>query len=87
MTEGPGLGGEVGLDLRCLTLCSFASQGHIRDITDSLIEHCQDKKLDENANVQLSDDKVIAVVLDLFGAGTCSSVNHSVLRCPKLPHP
>ncbi|XP_075821907.1 cytochrome P450 1A1 [Microtus pennsylvanicus] len=44
-------------------------KGHIRDITDSLIEHCQDKKLDENANVQLSDDKVISVVFDLFGAG------------------
>ncbi|KAK7798576.1 hypothetical protein U0070_016401 [Myodes glareolus] len=44
-------------------------KGHIRDITDSLIEHCQDKKLDENANVQLSEDKVIAVVFDLFGAG------------------
>nr|XP_034346496.1 cytochrome P450 1A1 isoform X2 [Arvicanthis niloticus] len=44
-------------------------KGHIRDITDSLIEHCQDRRLDENANVQLSDDKVITIVLDLFGAG------------------
>ncbi|KAK7802232.1 hypothetical protein U0070_025444, partial [Myodes glareolus] len=44
-------------------------KGHIQDITDSLIEHCQDKKLDENASVQLSEDKVIAVVFDLFGAG------------------
>lgn len=44
-------------------------KGHIRDITDSLIEHCQDKRLDENANVQLSDDKITAIVLDLFGAG------------------
>lgn len=56
------------------TLCSFVSQGHIRDITDSLIEHCQDKRLDENANVQLSDDKVISIIFDLFGAGMCSSV-------------
>ncbi|XP_058398057.1 cytochrome P450 1A1 [Diceros bicornis minor] len=44
-------------------------KGHIRDITDSLIEHCQDKKLDENANIQLSDEKIISVVFDLFGAG------------------
>ncbi|XP_029420947.1 cytochrome P450 1A1 isoform X1 [Nannospalax galili] len=44
-------------------------KGHIRDITDSLIEHCQDRKLDENANVQLSDEKVITIVLDIFGAG------------------
>lgn len=44
-------------------------KGHIRDITDSLIEHCQDKKLDENANIQLSDEKIVSVVLDLFGAG------------------
>ncbi|XP_039094176.1 cytochrome P450 1A1 [Hyaena hyaena] len=44
-------------------------KGHIRDITDSLIEHCQDKKLDENANIQVSDEKIVNVVLDLFGAG------------------
>lgn len=44
-------------------------KGHIRDITDSLIEHCQDKKLDENANVQLSDDRIITIVADIFGAG------------------
>ncbi|CAI9157870.1 unnamed protein product [Rangifer tarandus platyrhynchus] len=44
-------------------------KGHIRDITDSLIEHCQDKRLDENANIQLSDEKIINVVIDLFGAG------------------
>uniref|UniRef100_A0A8C8Z5E3 Cytochrome P450 1A n=1 Tax=Prolemur simus TaxID=1328070 RepID=A0A8C8Z5E3_PROSS len=44
-------------------------KGHIKDITDSLIEHCQDKKLDENANIQLSDEKIINVVSDIFGAG------------------
>uniref|UniRef100_A0A8C2V3S6 Cytochrome P450 1A n=1 Tax=Chinchilla lanigera TaxID=34839 RepID=A0A8C2V3S6_CHILA len=44
-------------------------KGHIRDITDSLIEHCQDRKLDENANILLSDQKIISIVLDLFGAG------------------
>lgn len=44
-------------------------KGHIRDVTDSLIEHCQDRKLDENANLQLPDEKIISVVMDLFGAG------------------
>ena len=50
-------------------LWAFLTQGHIRDITDSLIEHCQDKRLDENANIQLSDEKIVNVVIDLFGAG------------------
>ncbi|MCQ7614214.1 cytochrome P450, partial [Salmonella enterica] len=44
-------------------------KGHIRDITDSLIEHWQDKKLDENANVQVANEKIMDIVLDLFGAG------------------
>ncbi|XP_074088814.1 cytochrome P450 1A1-like [Macrotis lagotis] len=44
-------------------------KGCIRDITDSLIEHCQEKKLDENANVLLSEKKTVNIVLDLFGAG------------------
>uniref|UniRef100_V9KF20 Cytochrome P450 1A n=1 Tax=Callorhinchus milii TaxID=7868 RepID=V9KF20_CALMI len=42
---------------------------NIRDITDSLIEHCQDKKMDENANIQVSDEKIVNIVNDLFGAG------------------
>lgn len=48
---------------------AFPTQGHIRDITDSLIERCQDKRLDENANIQVSDEKIVNVVMDLFGAG------------------
>ncbi|XP_038640227.1 cytochrome P450 1A1 [Scyliorhinus canicula] len=42
---------------------------NIRDITDSLINHCQDKKVDENANIQISDEKIVGIVNDLFGAG------------------
>ncbi|RXM93984.1 Cytochrome P450 1A1 [Acipenser ruthenus] len=34
-------------------------KSNIRDITDSLIEHCQDKKVDENANIQISDEKIV----------------------------
>ncbi|XP_051838201.1 cytochrome P450 1A1 [Antechinus flavipes] len=44
-------------------------KGCIRDITDSLIEHCQERKLDENANVLLSEKKIVNIVIDLFGAG------------------
>ncbi|KAK2853511.1 hypothetical protein Q5P01_006172 [Channa striata] len=42
---------------------------NIRDITDSLIDHCEDRKLDENFNVQVSDEKIVGIVNDLFGAG------------------
>ncbi|NXL90454.1 CP1A4 protein, partial [Alectura lathami] len=42
---------------------------HIRDITDSLIGHCQEKKAGEDAHGQLSDKSIIAIVNDLFGAG------------------
>ncbi|XP_041670114.1 cytochrome P450 1A1 [Cheilinus undulatus] len=42
---------------------------NIRDITDLLIDHCEDRKLDENSNVQMSDEKIVGIVNDLFGAG------------------
>ncbi|XP_029353311.1 cytochrome P450 1A1 [Echeneis naucrates] len=42
---------------------------NIRDITDSLIDHCEDRKLDENCNIQMSDEKIVGIVNDLFGAG------------------
>ncbi|XP_054464279.1 cytochrome P450 1A1 [Anoplopoma fimbria] len=42
---------------------------NIRDITDSLIDHCEDRKLDENSNIQVSDEKIVGIVNDLFGAG------------------
>ncbi|XP_032655695.1 cytochrome P450 1A1 isoform X2 [Chelonoidis abingdonii] len=48
--------------------CSF-DKDNIRDITDSLIQHCQEKKVDESANIQLSDQKIVNIVNDLFGAG------------------
>ncbi|XP_053320488.1 cytochrome P450 1A1 [Spea bombifrons] len=41
----------------------------VRDITDSLIYHSQEKKVDENSNVQLTDQKIVNIVNDLFGAG------------------
>ncbi|KAF7212846.1 cytochrome P450 1A1 [Nothobranchius furzeri] len=48
---------------------STFDKDNIRDITDSLIEHCEDRKLDENSNIQMSDEKVVGIVNDLFGAG------------------
>nr|Q92095.1 RecName: Full=Cytochrome P450 1A1; AltName: Full=CYPIA1 [Opsanus tau]AAA74968.1 cytochrome P450 1A [Opsanus tau] len=45
------------------------NKDNIRDITDSLIDHCEDRKLDENCNVQVSDEKIVGIVNDLFGAG------------------
>ncbi|CAM4526866.1 cytochrome P450 1A1 [Lepidochelys kempii] len=48
---------------------SSFDKDNIRDITDSLIEHCQEKKVYESANIQLSDQKIISIVNDLFGAG------------------
>ncbi|XP_040426510.1 cytochrome P450 1A4-like [Cygnus olor] len=43
---------------------------HIRDITDSLIGHCQERKTTgEDTHIQLSDQSIIAIVNDLFGAG------------------
>ncbi|XP_018594535.1 cytochrome P450 1A1-like [Scleropages formosus] len=44
-------------------------KNNIRDITDSLIEHCEDRRLDENSNLQVSDEKIVSIVNDLFGAG------------------
>ncbi|XP_054498314.2 cytochrome P450 1A4-like [Agelaius phoeniceus] len=42
---------------------------HIRDITDSLIGHCQENSTGEDTGVQLSNEKIIHIVNDLFGAG------------------
>ncbi|NXR14481.1 CP1A4 protein, partial [Semnornis frantzii] len=42
---------------------------HIRDITDSLIEHCQEKTAGEDTQVPISNEKIINIVYDLFGAG------------------
>lgn len=48
---------------------STFDKDNIRDITDSLIDHCEDRKLDENSNIQVSDEKIVGIVNDLFGAG------------------
>ncbi|NXH38194.1 CP1A5 protein, partial [Dicaeum eximium] len=43
-------------------------ENNIRDITDSLIEQCLDKKLGTNTAMQISKEKIVNLVNDLFGA-------------------
>ncbi|XP_005419849.2 cytochrome P450 1A5-like, partial [Geospiza fortis] len=44
-------------------------ENNIRDITDSLIEQCLDKKLGTNTATQIPKEKIVNLVNDLFGAG------------------
>ncbi|KAL2300522.1 hypothetical protein Nmel_013404 [Mimus melanotis] len=53
-----------------------SSQNNIRDITDSLIDQCLDKKLGTNTAAQIPREKIVNLVNDLFGAA-----------CPPPPEP
>ncbi|NXA70363.1 CP1A5 protein, partial [Mohoua ochrocephala] len=44
-------------------------ENNIRDITDSLIEQCLDKKVERNMAMQIPKEKIVNLVNDLFGAG------------------
>ncbi|NWT76631.1 CP1A5 protein, partial [Prunella himalayana] len=44
-------------------------ENNIRDITDSLIEQCLDKKVGANTATQIPKEKIVNLVNDLFGAG------------------
>ncbi|KAM9637463.1 cytochrome P450 1A5-like isoform 1-T1 [Morphnus guianensis] len=44
-------------------------KNNIRDITDSLIEQCLEKKVEANTATQIPKEKVVNPVNDLFGAG------------------
>ncbi|NXP44737.1 CP1A5 protein, partial [Heliornis fulica] len=44
-------------------------KNNIRDITDSLIEQCQEKKVEANTATQIPREKIVNLVNDLFGAG------------------
>ncbi|XP_025924113.1 cytochrome P450 1A5-like [Apteryx rowi] len=44
-------------------------KNNIRDITDSLIELCLEKKLEANTVTQIPKEKIVNLVNDLFGAG------------------
>lgn len=75
------------LVLNSKNLWTFLFQDNIRDITDSLIEHCQEKKANESVNIQLSDQKIVNIVNDLFGAGKNTSIqnqSHPWFFCSSL---
>ncbi|NWS61637.1 CP1A5 protein, partial [Chunga burmeisteri] len=44
-------------------------KNYIRDVTDSLIEQCLEKKVGENTATQIPKEKIVNLVNDLFGAG------------------
>ncbi|NXT34082.1 CP1A5 protein, partial [Pelecanoides urinatrix] len=44
-------------------------KNNIRDITDSLIQQCLEKKVEANTATQIPKDKIVNLVNDLFGAG------------------
>ncbi|NXE92328.1 CP1A5 protein, partial [Menura novaehollandiae] len=45
------------------------NENNIRDITDSLIEQCMEKKVEANTATQIPKEKIVNLVNDLFGAG------------------
>ncbi|NXG26086.1 CP1A5 protein, partial [Grallaria varia] len=44
-------------------------ENNIRDITDSLIEQCLEKKVETNTTTQIPKEKIVNLVNDIFGAG------------------
>ncbi|NXE06273.1 CP1A5 protein, partial [Lophotis ruficrista] len=44
-------------------------ENNVRDITDSLIEQCLEKKVEANTATQIPKEKIVNLVNDLFGAG------------------
>ncbi|XP_003209373.2 cytochrome P450 1A4 [Meleagris gallopavo] len=62
---------------------------HIRDVTDSLIGHCQEKKTGEDVRVQPSDESIISIVNDLFGAGfdtVTTTLSWCIMYAALYPH-
>lgn len=57
-----------------------SSQNNIRDVTDSLIEQCVEKKAEANGATQIPNEKIINLVNDIFGAGTSSQCSLSSLQ-------
>ncbi|KAM6257338.1 cytochrome P450 1A5-like [Porphyrio hochstetteri] len=44
-------------------------KNNVRDITDSLIEQCLEKKVEESTATQIPKEKIVNLVNDIFGAG------------------
>ncbi|NXA53229.1 CP1A4 protein, partial [Nothocercus julius] len=67
---------------------SSFDRGHIRDITDSLIENCQENRAGDKSSIPLSSEKIMNIVNDLFGAGfdtITSALSWSILYLALYP--
>ncbi|NWW76247.1 CP1A5 protein, partial [Climacteris rufus] len=63
-------------------------KNNIRDITDALIEQCQEKKVETNTATQIPKEKIVNLVNDLFGAGfdsTTVAISWSLMYLVKYP--
>ncbi|XP_009909906.2 cytochrome P450 1A5-like [Dryobates pubescens] len=64
-------------------------KNNIRDITDSLIEQCLEKKVDSSTATQIPKEKIVNLVNDLFGAGfdsVTTALSWSLLYLVTQPH-
>ncbi|NXS83796.1 CP1A5 protein, partial [Erpornis zantholeuca] len=63
-------------------------ENNIRDITDSLIELCLDKKVEKSSTTQIPKEKIVNLVNDLFGAGfdtVTTALSWSLMYLVKYP--
>nr|XP_009680937.1 PREDICTED: cytochrome P450 1A5-like [Struthio camelus australis] len=63
-------------------------KNNIRDITDSLIEQCVEKKIEANTVTQIPKEKIVNLVNDLFGAGfntVTTALSWSLMYLVKYP--
>ncbi|OXB55485.1 hypothetical protein ASZ78_016456 [Callipepla squamata] len=90
---------ELFLDFnkRLMNLLKTAVEEHyetydknsIRDITDSLIEQCTERKAEGNSATQIPNEKIINLVNDIFGAGfdtVTTTLSWSLMYLVTYPH-
>ncbi|XP_065589698.1 cytochrome P450 1A5 [Cyrtonyx montezumae] len=64
-------------------------KNNIRDITDSLIEQCTQRKAEGNSATQIPNEKIINLVNDIFGAGfdtVTTTLSWSLMYLVTYPH-
>ncbi|NXV51579.1 CP1A5 protein, partial [Uria aalge] len=64
-------------------------KNNIRDITDSLIEQCMEKKVEANGATHIPKEKIVNLVNDLFGAGfdtVTTGLSWSLMYLVTYPH-
>ncbi|NXT46796.1 CP1A5 protein, partial [Pluvianellus socialis] len=62
---------------------------NIRDITDTLIEQCMEKKVEANTATRIPKEKIVNLVNDLFGAGfdtVTTALSWSLMYLMRYPH-